>query len=203
MLHALTLGVRGQRQHEGAAVVLGGQIQRRTQRLEAQVRAQRHRIGTQRRGGAEPRIRVGLHGRADVAALRVSHNQHAVGGGAGEQRLQHGQAGRAVTLKQRHLRLQRGREGCATLVHGLGEGGQTLGGILQAPLLQQVRVRVNAHAQRAALGHRLRQAVTKGSGHYASPPSEARRASTAAASLTSCSCRLMMSQLCSRRAVIA
>ena len=180
MLHALTLGVRGQRQYEGAAVVLGGQIQRRTQRFKTQVRAQRHRIGTQRRGGAEPRIRVGLHGRADVAALRVSHNQHAVGGGAGEQRLQHGQAGRAVTLEQRHLRLQRGREGCATLVHGLGEGGQALGGILQAPLLQQVRMRVNTHTQRAALRHRLRQTITKSSGHYASPPSE--RASTAAAS---------------------
>ena len=180
VLNALTLRVRGQRQHERAAVILISQIQRRTQRFKTQIRAQSHRIGTQRRRGAEPRIRVRLHGRTDIAALSVSNNQHAISGSAGEQRLQHGKTGRAVTLKQCHLRLQRRRKRGATLVHSLGKGRQTGSGILKTPLLQQVRMRVNTHAQRAALRHRLRQTITKSSGHYASPPSE--RASTAAAS---------------------
>ena len=180
VLNALTLRVRGQRQHESAAVILISQIQRRTQRFKTQIRAQSHRIGTQRRRGAEPRIRVRLHGRTNIATLSVSNNQHTISGSAGEQRLQHSKTSRTVTLKQRHLRLQRSRKRCATLIDRLSKSSQTGSGILKTPLLQQIRMRVNTHTQRAALRHRLRQAITKSSGHYASPPSE--RASTAAAS---------------------
>ena len=180
VLNALTLRVRGQRQHERAAVILISQIQRRTQRFKTQIRAQSHRIGTQRRRRTEPRIRVRLHGRTNIAALSVSNNQHTISGSAGKQRLQHSKTSRTVTLKQRHLRLQRRRKRGATLIDRLSKSSQTGSRILKTPLLQQVRMRVNTHTQRAALRHRLRQTITKSSGHYASPPSE--RASTAAAS---------------------
>ena len=58
------------------AAGLGREVQGRPQRLEAQVRAQRHRIRGQRRAVPQPGVRVGGHGGADVAALGVRDGQH-------------------------------------------------------------------------------------------------------------------------------
>ena len=157
VLHLRPLGVAGQRQHVDAAPGTAGQLDRAVQRAEAEVRADRDRVGGQRSSVAEVRGRVRVHGGADVAALDVQQRERADLAEVGQHPLEHGDPGGAVGLEERRLRLEHRHLRSDRLDQSSGEALDPAGVAGQTPGAQQRRMWIDADAQRAALGGALGQ----------------------------------------------
>ena len=158
-LDARTFRIGGGRQDEHAAVVIGGSVQQRLQRSEPEVGRCGHRVGRQRRV-TRPRLGVGGHGRADVTPLGVGEHQHPGVAQSADRAFEHREPGRTVGLEERHLRLDHGG-GTERGDADVAEASQSVGVDGQTPRLQKLRVRVDAQAQWATLGHRTGEALTE------------------------------------------
>ena len=141
------------------AVVIGGSVQQRLQRSEPEVGRCGHRVGRQRRV-TRPRLGVGGHGRADVTPLGVGEHQHPGVAQSADRAFEHREPGRTVGLEERHLRLDHGG-GAERGDADVAEASQPVGIDRQTPRLQKLRVRIDAQAQWAALGHRTGKALTE------------------------------------------
>jgi hypothetical protein len=113
-------------------------------------------------------VAVGVHRRADVAALGVQQHQGTGGPGTGDGVLQDGETAGAVPLVERQLRLEDGDRAGQRVDDGVGEPGEPVRVVAQPPPLEQRRVRVDPHAQRAAGGHGVGEALAEGGAHRAS-----------------------------------
>ena len=92
---------------EDPAAVAPAGAEERLERVAAEVRVDRHRVGKRRALAARLEIggRVGARGRADVAALRVREHEQAGRARVGADVLEGAQAVRAERLEERELRL--------------------------------------------------------------------------------------------------
>ena len=163
--------VGGEGQHEEAGAVAARGVDERVERAEAEERADGDGVGGQRAGRVEVGVGVGLRGGADVAALDVEQHQRAGGAGLGHDALEHGDAARAEALVERRLRLDHRAQRRDGLDHRQRERLEPGDVVVEAPVVQQRGVRVDADAERAAsasaaskLAPKLavRQAVTQG-----------------------------------------
>ena len=132
-LDARALRVRCGSQDEYPSVVGGGDLEQWHQGAEAQVGRGGHRIGRQR-ALAHPGLRVGGHGRSDVAALGIGEDKNASTAQGGGGAFQHCETCGPVGLEERDLWLDDGktREG---LHADVAEPGQTVRGDGQSPSL--------------------------------------------------------------------
>ena len=121
VLHAATLRVGGEREDEDPAAGRRGEVERRAQRLEAQVGA--HRQGVARGDGvlAEVGLGVGRHGRPDVAALGVEDDQRARLAQGDDGALEDRHPARAEHLEEGGLRLHHTDVPRERLDAGVGE----------------------------------------------------------------------------------
>ncbi len=117
------------------------------------VRRHRQRVREERRVLAQEGLRVRGHGRADVAALGVHHDQRPGRPRLLDRLLQDGDAPRADPLEERALRLEDRDPLGQRLDDGAAQPLQARDVVVQAPVGEQRGVRVDADAQRAALVH--------------------------------------------------
>ena len=174
VLHLGALRVGGQREHEQAGAVASRGLDERVERAEAEVGADRDRVGGQRRGRVEVGVGVGLAGRADVAALDVQEHQGAGRPGLGDHPLQHRDAAAAEPLEERRLRLDHRDVRRQRLDRGQREPLQPGHGRRRGPTsCSSDGVRVDAGAERAARVHGRRAAVRRRSRSCGAPRSTA------------------------------
>src|SRR5699024_9877833 len=165
----------------------------------AEIGADGDRVGLERGAREQVRLGVGPHGRADVAALDVEDRQHTGLAGLGQQLLEHPDAGGAVALEERRLRLERRDRTADRGQRTPRELPQPLGGVRQRPRLEQGGVRVDAGDHPAAGLHGPSEALPEALGPAHAPTRTVR----ARASRAVWSCRLVTSNGSTGRASIA
>ena len=161
MLDFRALGIRGQGEDEHAPVVAFGEVEGRSQGFESEERGDRDRIRSQRRGGVEVGLGVGAHGRPDVSAFDVEDADDPRVTAGGEGVLEHGDPGRAEAFEERRLRFDRGHAARELRDHAQTELPHALSTRGQAPGVEEVVMRVDAHTQRSVFGHRRLQPVAE------------------------------------------
>src|SRR5690606_7691850 len=172
--HALPMGFR--------------EVERGRERSDPEEGVRGDRVGFQGRAGGQPRVGIGVHRGAGVAAPGVGDDHQPGGAAGGEHILQRGDPAGSVPLEERHLGLDDAHRAGGRLDHPQAELACAGGGGIQSPLLQQRRVRVDAHAQRPARLQRGTHALAEG-GHARSPTDS--RACSGAPRRRAYSCRLL------------
>ena len=153
--------VRGERQDEQPRAMGPGGLDERVQRAEAEERADRDRVRGERRGRVEVGVGVRLAGGSDVAALDVQQHQRPGGPGLRDHPLEDRDPPAAEALEERRLGLDH-RDVRRDRVHDREREGLEAGDVvLEAPVLQQPGVRVDADAERSAVRDRNVEAAAE------------------------------------------
>src|SRR6218665_805323 len=119
------------------------------------------RIRAQRRAGAQPRVTVRPHARANIAAFHISDDEQSGTACLRDDPFQGGVAGRAVSLEERHLQFHDPGAARRSIHHPEPELAHPRIGVGQTPLIKQRHVRVNAHAEPPVQAETLVEPVTE------------------------------------------
>ncbi len=183
VLHLVALLVGGEAQDEQPPARRERQVDRGRERPEPEVRRHGQRVPRQRRAVAEERLRVRVHGRADVAPLGVHDDERPGRLRRRDHVLEGRDPARAVPLEERRLRLDRGHAPPDRLDDPETELADARGVVGQAPCLEEAGVRVDPDAQGPVVVHGRGEPRPERCRHAVAP---ARRAVRSAR----CSCRL-------------